>query len=98
MWFLTHDGIDPLDNGKEFKPYKLMDGDEEVNSMMNLNWLYVDSKGTIWEIGKEDARSAMIQNTTVLSWYTTYPKRSERTSNPDQLRFCGCQQRNMALQ
>ena len=41
MWFLTHDGIDRY-NGKEFKPYKLMDGDEEVNSMMNLNWLYVD--------------------------------------------------------
>ena len=52
MWFLTHDGIDRY-NGKEFKPYKLMDGDEEVNSMMNLNWLYVDSKGTIWEIGKK---------------------------------------------
>ena len=52
MWFLTHDGIDRY-NGKDFKPYKLMDGDEEVNSMMNLNWLYVDPKGTIWEIGKK---------------------------------------------
>ena len=50
MWFLTHDGIDRY-NGKDFKPYKLMDGNEEVNSMMNLNWLYVDPKGTIWEIG-----------------------------------------------
>ena len=49
MWFLTHDGIDRY-NGKDFKPYKLMDGDEEVNSMMNLHWLYVDPKGTIWEL------------------------------------------------
>lgn len=73
MWFLTHDGIDRY-NGKDFKPYKLMDGDEEVNSMMNLNWLYVDPKGTIWEIGKKDVCSAMIQNMTVLSWYTSYPK------------------------
>ena len=55
---------------KRIQTYKLMDGDDEVNSMMNLNWLYVDSKGTIWEIGKKDACSAMIQNTTVLSsWY-----------------------------
>ncbi|WP_300701843.1 response regulator [Bacteroides sp.] len=52
MWFLTHDGIDRY-NGKEFKQYKLMDGDEEVNSMMNLNWLYIDVKGTLWEIGKK---------------------------------------------
>lgn len=52
MWFLTHDGIDRF-NGKEFKQYKLMDGDEEVNSMMNLNWLYLDTKGTLWEIGKK---------------------------------------------
>lgn len=52
MWFLTHDGIDRY-NGKDFKQYKLVDGDEEVNSMMNLNWLYVDKKGTIWEIGKK---------------------------------------------
>ena len=36
MWFLTHDGIDRY-NGKEFKHYKLMDGEEEVNSMMSLS-------------------------------------------------------------
>lgn len=52
MWFLTHDGIDRY-NGKEFKQYKLMDGDEEVNSMMNLNWLYLDSTGELWVIGKK---------------------------------------------
>lgn len=51
MWFLTHDGIDRY-NGKEFKQYKLMDGDEEVSSRMNLNWLYLDSSGELWEIGK----------------------------------------------
>lgn len=51
MWFLTHDGINRY-NGKEFKHYKLMDGEEEINSMMNLNWLYTDSQGRLWEIGK----------------------------------------------
>ena len=30
MWFLTHEGIDRY-NGKEFKRYKLMDGDKELN-------------------------------------------------------------------
>ncbi|MCD8293404.1 MAG: ATP-binding protein [Prevotellaceae bacterium] len=52
MWFLTHNGIDRY-NGKEFKPYKLMDGGKEVNSMTNLNWLYVDAEGGLWEIGKK---------------------------------------------
>ena len=52
MWFLTHDGIDRY-NGKEFKHYKLMDGEDEINSMMNLNWLYSDSQGRLWEIGKQ---------------------------------------------
>ena len=52
MWFLTHDGIDRY-NGKEFKHYKLMDGEEEVNSMRSLSWLYTDAKGRLWEIGKQ---------------------------------------------
>lgn len=52
MWFLTHDGIDRY-NGKDFKQYKLMDGEEEVNSMMNLNWLYVDTQDRLWQIGKK---------------------------------------------
>lgn len=43
MWFLTHEGIDRY-NGKEFKRYKLMDGDAEVNSLLNLNWLYIDQR------------------------------------------------------
>ena len=52
MWFLTHEGIDRYD-GKDFKQYKLIDGNEEVNSMLNLNWLYIDHEGTLWEIGKK---------------------------------------------
>lgn len=52
MWFLTHEGIDRY-NGKEFKQYKLMDGDKEVNSLLNLNWLYLDIDGILWEIGKK---------------------------------------------
>ena len=41
MWFLTHEGVDRYD-GKEFKRYKLMDNGEELNSLLNLNWLYLD--------------------------------------------------------
>lgn len=52
MWFLTHEGIDRY-NGKEFKRYQLMDGDVEVNSLLNLNWLYIDREGVLWEIGKK---------------------------------------------
>ena len=52
MWFLTHEGIDRY-NGKEFKHYKLTDGSEELNSLLNLNWLYIDKEGELWEIGKK---------------------------------------------
>lgn len=52
MWFLTHEGIDRY-NGKVFKEYKLMDKKEEVNSSLNLNWLFVDKEGVIWVIGKK---------------------------------------------
>lgn len=52
MWFLTHEGIDRY-NGKEFKQYKLTDGNEELNSLLNLNWLYLDKDGVLWEIGKK---------------------------------------------
>ena len=40
-------------NGKEFKHYKLQDGKEETGSLLNLNWLYIDTEGTLWEIGKK---------------------------------------------
>lgn len=52
MWFLTHEGIDRY-NGKDFKNYKLMDDGTEVNSLLNLNWLYIDQDGVLWEIGKK---------------------------------------------
>ncbi|MDD3039184.1 two-component regulator propeller domain-containing protein [Bacteroides sp.] len=52
MWFLTHEGIDRY-NGKEFKQYKLMDNGVELNSLLNINWLYIDTKGILWEIGKK---------------------------------------------
>lgn len=52
MWFLTHEGIDRF-NGKDFKRYQLMDGNQEVNSLLNLNWLYLDKEGTLWEIGRK---------------------------------------------
>lgn len=52
MWFLTHDGIDRYD-GYKFKQYKLKDGEEEISSMMNLNWLYTDNKGNVWVIGRK---------------------------------------------
>ena len=51
MWFLTHDGIDRY-NGKTFKHYKLMDGNEEAGSQMNMNWLCLDTQGTLWEVGR----------------------------------------------
>lgn len=52
MWFLTHDGIDRF-NGKEFKSYTLMDDEEEIGSIMNLNWLYLGPDNALWEIGKQ---------------------------------------------
>lgn len=52
MWFLTHDGIDRY-NGKDFKHYPLLDDNEEVGSFMNLNWLYLDAQGTLWEVGRK---------------------------------------------
>lgn len=52
MWFLTNDGIDRF-NGKEFKHYKLKDDGEEINSMLNLNWIYTDKHNNLWEIGKK---------------------------------------------
>lgn len=52
MWFLTHEGIDRY-NGRDFKRYKLMDGNTEVSSLLNLNWLYIDQDNVLWEIGKK---------------------------------------------
>lgn len=52
MWFLTHSGIDRYD-GKNIKTYRLMDGEEELNSLINLNWLHLDKKGQLWETGRK---------------------------------------------
>lgn len=51
MWFLTHEGIDRY-NGKQYKHYDLRVNDKTLNSFPNLNTLYADTTGTIWEIGK----------------------------------------------
>ncbi|MBR6539502.1 MAG: response regulator, partial [Bacteroides sp.] len=51
MWFLTQDGIDRYD-GKNFKHYILKNNGQEENSLWNLNWLYTDKQGILWEIGK----------------------------------------------
>lgn len=51
MWFLTQEGIDRF-NGKQFKHYKLVSNGKDVNSFENLNKLYTDTTGTMWEIGK----------------------------------------------
>ena len=52
MWFLTHNGIDRYD-GKDFKQYQLIESGMEVNSMLNLSWLYVGADDTLWEIGRK---------------------------------------------
>ena len=51
MWFLTHEGIDRYD-GKEFKHYILSLDDKEISSLQDLNWLYIDKKKELWQIGK----------------------------------------------
>lgn len=52
MWFLTHSGIDRYD-GKNIKTYHLMDGNEELSSIINLNWLHLDNEGRLWETGRK---------------------------------------------
>ena len=31
-----------------------MDGDVEVNSLLNLNWLYIDKEDVLWEMKKRN--------------------------------------------
>lgn len=38
-----------------------MDGDVEVNSLLNLNWLYIDQEGVLWEIGKKGKYNRQIK-------------------------------------
>ncbi len=51
MWFLTQEGVDRYD-GKEIKPYKILESNEQIASLLNLGWLHVDKQGNIWEIGR----------------------------------------------
>lgn len=50
MWFLTHNGIDRY-SGSEIKQYHLVDGEKELNAMMHLSRIAIDSLGNLWEIG-----------------------------------------------
>ena len=73
MWFLTHEGIDRY-NGKDFKRYKLMDGDVEVNSLLNLNWLYIDKEVTYYgKSGKKERYSGMTRSMTASHSYINCP-------------------------
>ena len=52
MWFLTHEGTDRY-NGKQYKHYKMSDGDEIIQPSPNLNVLQTDKNGNIWVLGKD---------------------------------------------
>ena len=79
MWFLTHEGVDRYD-GKEFKRYKLMDDGEELNSLLNLNWLYLDHESTLWEIGKKGKVFRYDPLRISSRWSTNYQKRKSKTA------------------
>lgn len=63
MWFLTHEGIDRY-NGKEFKQYKLMDVDIEVNSLLNLNCYTSTKKESYGKSEKKERYSDTMSFTT----------------------------------
>lgn len=44
MWFLTNEGMDRY-NGQDIKHYKLIEANRELNSDIDLGWLYADKKG-----------------------------------------------------
>lgn len=52
MWFLSHQGIDRY-NGKEIKHYQISDPLTQVDPQTHLDWLYTDSNGKIWIIGRK---------------------------------------------
>ena len=52
MWFLTSEGMDRY-NGHDIRHYKLIEANRELNSEVNLGWLYADKKGGIWVVGKK---------------------------------------------
>lgn len=52
IWILTHKGIDRY-NGKKCTNFQLFHNGKNLNFYPNLNTLHTDSKGNIWEIGKD---------------------------------------------
>lgn len=52
MWFLTHEGVDRY-NGKQYKHYKLIDGEQTIQQFPNLNKLQTDKEGNVWVLGKD---------------------------------------------
>ena len=97
MWFLTHEGIDRY-NGKEFKRYKLMDGDAEVNSLLNLNWLYIDQEGVLWEIGKKGKIFRYDQIHDCFSLVYNTDGKFQRTAGPGHLCLARPEQTHLAMQ
>lgn len=52
MWFLTQEGIDRYD-GRNIRHYTVLDGNARVDPQVNLNWLYTDSRNTLWVVGRK---------------------------------------------
>ena len=52
MWFLTNEGADRY-NGKQYKHYKLIDGEQNIQQFSHLNTLQIDKQGYIWVLGKD---------------------------------------------
>ena len=52
MWFLTHEGVDKY-NGKQYKHYKLSDGEQIILPSPNLSTLQIDRDGQVWALGKD---------------------------------------------
>ena len=52
MWFLTHEGADRY-NGKQYKHYKMSDGEQIIQHSPNLNVLQTDQSGHVWALGKD---------------------------------------------
>lgn len=70
MWFLTNEGIDRY-NGKNFKHYKLMDGEIEVCSTSTGSTL--TPKISCGKSGKKEKSSNTMKPTMSSTWYTNFP-------------------------
>ena len=86
MWFLTHEGVDRYD-GKEFKRYKLMDDGEELNSLLNLNWLYLDHESTLWEMERRKSVSLRPVTRSVHAGLQTTRRENQRPPRSHQLQL-----------